>query len=140
MNNRHVRVFLSFEFGKDNELHRNFYAQAETCSEYEIIDYSLNEPYQPDDLWLNKARKQIRQSDIVIVMLGDDTHNAPGVEKEVTIANQLKKPIFQIRPQKRSSGKVKGAGEVVLGEWKQIDAMIDKLLPTYFQYFRSGTI
>lgn len=130
MNNRPVHVFLSFEFGKDNELHRNFYAQATEHSRHEIIDYSLNEPYHPDAAWLNKARKQITQSDIVIVVIGDDTHNAEGVEKEVTVANQLKKPIFQIRPQHRSSGEVKGAGEVVSWKWKQIDAMIAKLLST----------
>ena len=58
-----VHVFLSFEFDKDNELHRNFYAQAKEYSQYEIIDCSLNEPYYPDELWLNKARKQIDQSD-----------------------------------------------------------------------------
>ncbi len=138
MNKCQVKVFLSFEFGKDNELHYNFYEQAKEHSKYEIIDYSLNEPYHPDDLWLNKARKSIIQSDIVIVVIGDDTHKAAGVEKEVTVANQLKKPIFQIRPQQRTSGKVKGAGEIVSWKWKQIDAMIDKLLPTYFQYFRTG--
>jgi hypothetical protein len=128
MNNRQVRVFLSFEFDKDNNLHRSFYAQAQEHSKHQIIDTSLKEPYHPDELWLKKARKHITQSDIVIVMLGDDTHNALGVEKEVTVANQLKKPIFQIRPKGRTSGKVKGAGEVIKWDWKQIDAMITKLL------------
>ena len=31
------------------------------------------------------AHRQIALSDIVIVMVGQDTHNAPGVEKEVTV-------------------------------------------------------
>lgn len=130
MNNRPVRVFLSFEFGKDNELHQNFYAQAKEHSKHEIIDYSLNEPYYPDELWLNKARKQITQSDIVIVVIGDDTHNAAGVEKEVSVAKQWRKPMFQIQPQQRTSGEVNGAGEVISWKWKQIDAMIAKLLST----------
>ena len=128
MNNRPVRVFLSFEFGKDNELHYNFYEQAKEHSKHEILDYSLNEPYHPDAAWLNKARKQITESDIVIVVIGDDTHNAAGVEKEVTVANQLGKPMFQIRPQQRTSGEVKGAGEVISWKWQQIDAKITKLL------------
>ena len=123
-----VRVFLSFEFGRDNELHYNFYSQAVQYSKYEIIDYSLNEPYHPDPLWLNKARKQIDLSDIVIVVVGEDTHNAPGVEKEVTVANQLKKPMFQIRPKRRTAGEVRGAGEVVPWKWKQIDAKIAEKL------------
>ena len=87
-------MFLTFEFGKDNELHHNFYSQAAHHSKYEIIDESLNEQYDLDPLWLNKTRKQIALSDIVIVVVGQDTHNAPGVEKEVTVTHQLGKPIF----------------------------------------------
>ena len=128
MSNRKVRVFLSFEFDKDNDLHRNFYAQAKTHSDYEIIDTSLNEQYHPDAAWLKKARKQIEKSDIVIVMLGDDTNTAPGVIKEVNEARQQKKHIFQIRPQLRTSGEVKGARKVIPWDWTQIDAMITKLL------------
>ena len=123
-----VRVFLSFEFGKDNELHHNFYTQAEDHSQYEIIDCSLNEAYHPDPKWLNKARAQIKKSDIVIVMVGQDTHNATGVEKEVGEANKLKKPIFQVRPQGRTHGGVRGAGEVIPWKWLQIDAKIAEKL------------
>lgn len=43
-----VKVFLSFEFGRDNELYGDFIAQAPQHSDYEIIDCSLNEPYHPD--------------------------------------------------------------------------------------------
>ena len=124
MNKRKVGVFLSFEFGKDNELHRSFYAQAKHHCEYEIVDFSLNEAYHPDAQWLKKARKQITRSDIVIVVVGEDTHNAPGVEKEVMIANELKKPMFQIRPQKRMAGEVRGGGDVIRWEWKRINAKI----------------
>ena len=124
-----VRVFLSFEFGKDNKSYHNFYSQAERHSQYEIIDCSLNEQYHPDARWLEKARKQIALSDIVIVMLGQDTHNATGVEKEVGEAHQLKKPMFQVRPQRRTYGKVCGADEVIPWKWKRIDANIaEKLL------------
>ncbi|MCY3742879.1 MAG: TIR domain-containing protein [Candidatus Poribacteria bacterium] len=123
-----VRVFLSFEFGKDDKKHHNFYSQAKCHSKYEIIDESLNEPYYPDAQWLNKARVQIKKSDIVIVMLGQDTHNAPGVEKELGEAHQLKKPMFQVRPQGRTYGEVRGACEVIPWKWKQIDAKIAEKL------------
>ena len=125
-----VKVFLSFEFDRDEELHRNFYAQAERGdSSHEIEDYSLQEAYRPhDNSWLKKARLQISLSDIVIVVIGDDTHNAPGVEKEVTIANQEGKPIFQIRPHSRTGGAIPGAGKEVPWRWKRIDAKIDECL------------
>ena len=125
-----VKVFVSFEFGRDNELHHNFYAQAAEHSDYAIKDYSLKEPYKPESkrAWLKKAHKQISQSDIVIVITGQDTHNAPGVEKEVTIANQQRKPIFQIRPKNRTSGPVPGAGDEIPWNWKKIDAKISECL------------
>ena len=123
-----VRVFLSFEFGRDNKLHRGFYSQAPLRSQYEIIDCSLNKEYHPNPKWLNKARAQIKKSDIVIVMLGQDTHNATGVEKEVGEAHQLRKPMFQVRPQRRTYGEVRGAGKVIPWKWKRIDAKISEYL------------
>lgn len=122
-----VRIFLSFEFDKDKHLHRNFYELAKKNSSYRVKDHSLKEGY-PTKEWLDEARKKIGQCDIVIVLVGQDTHNAPGVEKEVTVANQLHKPIFQIRPQGKTWGKVSGAGELVSWKWKTIDEMIHKLL------------
>lgn len=127
-----VKVFLSFEFDRDADLYRNFFQQerrGDSC--HDLEDYSLNEAYRPhDERWLKKAREQIDLADIVIVALGDDTHNAPGVIKEVGEANQFKKPIFQIRPQGRTSGSVPGAGDVIPWNWKKIDAKIAKCLKT----------
>ena len=124
-----VKVFLSFEFDKDKELQPNFYAQAKVHSCYKIENYSLKETSRPNDnSWLREAKRQIALSDIVIVVLGQDTHNAPGVKKEVTIANQLHKPMFQTRPQKRTSGTVPGAGDEITWDWKQIDAKISECL------------
>ena len=125
-----VKAFLSFEFDRDADLYRNFFAQArrgDSC--HDLEDYSLNEAYRPhDESWLKKAREQIDLADIVVVALGDDTHNAPGVIKEVGEANQFKKPIFQIRPQGRTSGPVPGAGDVIPWNWKKIDAKISGFL------------
>ena len=125
-----VKVFLSFEFDRDADLYRNFFAQARRGdSSHEIEDYSLNEAYQPhNDRWKKKARKQIGVSEIVIVLLGDDTQNAPGVKIEMTFKNQQKKPGFQIRPTTRTSGPVDGGGDVVPWNWKKIDAKITECL------------
>lgn len=122
------RVFWSFEFDKDAKLRGDFFAQAKRGdSGHYILDYSLQERY-PEDQWLDKAKKQIEQCDIMIVLVGQDTHNAPGVEKEVTIANQEGKPIFQIRPQGKTWGEVKGAGDLIEWKWDKIDEKIGELL------------
>ena len=125
-----VKVFVSFEFGKDNELRHNFYKQAAEHSDHKIKNYSLKEPYKPHDdkAWLRKARRLISQSDLVIVVTGQDTHNAPGVEKEVMVAHQEDKPIFQIRPKNSTGGAVRGVRDEIPWKWKKIDAKISKCL------------
>ena len=64
------------------------------------------------------------------MLLGDDTHNAPGVEVEMTFKNQQKKPGFQILSKNRTSGPVDGGGDVVPWNWTQIDAKISECLKT----------
>ena len=123
-----VRIFLSFEFEKDSPYHQRFFAEAKQHSQYKMIDRSLNEPYHPDAEWLQKARKQISLSDIVIVVIGQDTHNAPGVEKEVTVAGQLYKPRFQVRPKNSTGGAVPGGGEEIPWKWKRINEKISECL------------
>ena len=91
----------------------------------------MDEAYQPhNDRWKRKARERIDSSDIVIVLLGDDTDNAPSVEVEMTFKNQLYKPGFQILSKNRTSGTVNGGGDVVPWKWKQIDAKIIECLET----------
>ena len=125
-----VKVFLSFEFERDQGHYRNFRAEVDRGNScYEIEDYSLNEPYKlHDNEWLKKAHEQISRSDIVIVVIGEDTHNAPGVEKEVTITNQQDKPRFQIRPKGSTGGAVDGAGDEIPWKWERINAKISECL------------
>ena len=123
-----VRVFLSFEFNKDQKLRGDFYGQANRGdSHHYVLDSSLREDY-PDDEWLDKARNLIRQCNIVIVLVGEDTHNAPGVKKEITVTHQEKKPIFQIRNQGKNWSPVPGARELIPWKWDKIDEKIDELL------------
>ena len=122
-----VGVFLSFKFKKDNHLRGSFHTQANRGdSHYYVQDESLREDY-PNDIWLSEARERIRACDIVIVLVGKDTHNSSGVQKEVTEANMLCKSIFQIRPQGKTYGKVRGAGELIEWKWDKIDAKIAEL-------------
>ena len=49
-------------------------------------------------------------------------------DKEVTIANQKHKPMFQIQPQKQNYGGIDGAGDIIPWKWDKIDAKINELL------------
>src|SRR5690606_29039401 len=80
------RVFVSFDFDNDKVLKDFIIGQARLPdSPFDVTDTSLKEA-QPMKTWEDKARAAIRRSDLVLVMVGPETHRAPGVLKEVAIA------------------------------------------------------
>ena len=95
-----LNIFVSFQFDKDQELQNNFYRQAKQETNHQIRDCSLHESY-PEEVWKNKARDAISQCDVVIVLIGQDTHNAPGVIVETDMARSLGTPVIQVRPKSR---------------------------------------
>ena len=119
-----LRIFVSFEFDKDNDLKNQFFAQSKDLSPHRVVSYSLNEAY-PTEEWKDKARSAIRGCDVVIVLVGQDTHNAPGVETEIDIARQLGKPILQIVPQRRTYTGVHGLDKPIQWKWKKINKKLD---------------
>ena len=90
------RVFVSFDFDNDKTLKDFIVGQARRSdSPFEVADHSLKEA-QPERDWQAKARAAISRSEVFIVMLGRHTRNAPGVLKEVKMAQELEKKGFQI--------------------------------------------
>ena len=87
---------------------------------------SLKEAY-PDERWKNKAREAIAECDAVVVLIGQDTHNAPGVIVETDMADSLGKPIIQVRPQGRPYKGLTRLGEPVTWKWKNINAKLDAI-------------
>ena len=121
-----LRIFVSFEFDKDNDLKNSFFEQAKNLTHHRVKNSSLKESY-PDKGWQQKAREAIEKCDFVIVLIGEDTHNAPGVETELQIASQMKKPIFQVRPQQRTYTGVQSLGEPIPWRWKRINEKLDAI-------------
>lgn len=120
-------IFASFEFDKDKKLRGDFYGQAKTLlTSHRVYDRSLKEPYLSQE-WEAKARAEIKKCDLVVVLVGPDTHNADGVAKEVKIARGLKKPVLQIRPRKWTCGGVPGLDEPMRWKWKRINAELEKV-------------
>ncbi len=119
-----LRIFVSFEFDKDKNLKNSFFQQAQTFTQHRIKNESLREFY-PDEGWQQKARKAIEKCDVVIVLIGEDTHNAPGIKTELQIAGRLNKPIFQVRPQGRTYTGVPSLGEPIPWRWKDINEELD---------------
>jgi hypothetical protein len=90
------KIFVSFDFDHDKFLKEAIIGQAKNeDSPFEASDHSLKEA-APEKEWLERAKAAITRSDVLIVMLGPKTKNAPGVLKEVKIAKDLKKERFQL--------------------------------------------
>lgn len=91
-----INVFVSFEYDRDGRLKNAFHKQADTeIRNHRIGNCSLHQSY-PTDEWKDRAREAIRQCDVVFVLVGQDTHNAPGIQVETDIARNLGKPIIQV--------------------------------------------
>lgn len=119
-------IFVSFEFGKDHDLQNNFYRQAKKETSHRIRDCSLHESY-PDEAWKNKARNAIRRCDVVVVLIGPDTHNAPGVIVETDMARSMNKTIIQVRPQGRPHNGLTRLGKPIPWRWRLINAELDRV-------------
>ena len=123
---RTLRIFVSFEFDRDSDLKNNFYEQAKELTTHRVRNFSLNEAY-PDAEWVEKARSAIRSCHVVVVLVGQDTHNAPGVRTEVKIARRLGKPVFQVVPQGRPYKGVPQLDEPIPWRWKRINRKLDEI-------------
>ncbi|MDE2838066.1 MAG: TIR domain-containing protein [Chloroflexota bacterium] len=119
-------IFVSFEFDKDRDLRDSFYEQAKLQTQHRIRNCSLREAY-PTEEWKREAREAIRGCDVVIVLIGEDTHNAPGVRTEVDMARSFGKPTLQVRPKKRPYAGVAGVEDPIPWRWKQINRRLDEI-------------
>ncbi len=90
------RVFISFDFDNDKTLKNFIIGQARLPdSPFGIFDTSLKES-APMKTWEEKARAAIKRSNLVLVMVGPETHRASGVLKEIRMAREEGKPIVQV--------------------------------------------
>ena len=116
-------VFCSFEFHKDRQRWIAFIADAEKHSKFNLIDMSLPSAVH-DGKWQRAVNERIRKSRVVIVLLGQDTHNAPGVEDELGLAGELKRPVVQLMPQGENYGLVAKRKVVCTSDWDRINEML----------------
>ena len=119
-------IFASFEFDKDKDLSNNFFEQSKLLSPHRVRNFSLKEDY-PDVEWKRRARSAIAECDLVIVLVGQDTHNAPGVKIEVDMARGMGKPVFQVIPQGRPYTGLSYVDDRIRWKWPRINTKIDEV-------------
>jgi hypothetical protein len=93
MATRPVRVFTAFDYDHDESLRNLLMGQSKhSDTPFEMHDWSVKEPFTGD--WKAKVRARIRSVDLVIVLCGEYTHTATGVNAELAIAQEERKPYF----------------------------------------------
>ena len=118
------KVFVSFDYSSDFSLKQNLIAQAnDPSSLFEIVDFSIQKQL-PQGQWLRQAQSAIARYDVFLVLLGMNTHQAPGVLKEVAIAKGLKKRRYQLKPQGWKPKSIEGAGQVRNWTHKKLQQML----------------
>lgn len=119
------RVFVSYDFDNDKTLKDFIVGQARLSdSPFEIIDFSLKEA-APLKTWEEKAQAAIKRSEIVLVMVGRNTHKASGVLKEVRIAGEEGKTIVQVIGYKEGDyTAVPDAGRLYRWNWENLKKIL----------------
>ncbi len=89
------RVFISFDIA-DRDVKQNLVTQAtDPDCPFKFTDNSIQQALP--EQWVAEARRLIGESDFVIVLCGDQTHQAKGVEAELQIAKELRKSYALIK-------------------------------------------
>lgn len=89
------KVYIAFDIA-DRDVKQNLVAQsADPNCPFTFEDNSIQEALS--ERWVAEARRLIGESDFVIVLCGDQTHQAKGVETELQIAKELGKPYAHIK-------------------------------------------
>ena len=117
------RAFFSFD--EDQNLKHHMVGQMKLpTSPFEGADWSMKEA-APQRNWEQEAEGRINRSDVVVVLVGPNTHKAPGVLKEVAITRRLGKPIVQIIGYKDASPtSVPNAGRLLRWSWPNMTSVL----------------
>jgi MTH538 TIR-like domain (DUF1863) len=96
-------VYVSFDYDNDSDLKVLLVGQAKNeDSPFEIEDHSIKDASSD---WKDHARTRIKRSQQVIVICGEHTETATGINVEIKIAREEGKPYFLLAG--RASGKNK---------------------------------
>jgi hypothetical protein len=110
------KLFISFDFATDRALKNEIVAASQKPdASYKVSNWSMK-PDKIDPKWLKEAKYRITRCDILVVLTGKNTHQAPGVIREIIIATAVKMKIVQLSAHPQNEP-VKLAGQY--HEWNE---------------------
>ena len=119
------RVFVSFDFDNDQQLKNLLIGQSRNkLTNFDLADWSLKEA-QPMRTWEAMARARIKNSHMVLVLVGSRTHRASGVLKEVKMAREENIPIVQVTLAGSGNTRVADAGRFYNWTWENLENLLN---------------
>jgi hypothetical protein len=121
------RIFISFDFDHDEDLRNLLVGQSKNDdSPFDIADWSLKEPLTGD--WKEKIKTRIKKVDQVIVICGEYTDSATGVNVEIRITQEEEKPYFLLGGRKDKTCKkpnaAKASDNIYKWTWDNLKKLI----------------
>jgi hypothetical protein len=121
-----IPVFISFDYDHDDDLRTLLVGQGKhPDSPFNVADWSIKEASAD---WKEKARARIRRVNQVIVICGNHTDSATGVNVEIGIARDESRPYFLLAGRadgnnKRPTG-AQSTDKVYNWTWDNLKALI----------------
>lgn len=121
---RKVPVYVSFDYDNDKTLKDFIIGQSRNeDSPFSVIDHSIKQAVLGD--WVTDAERRIKKSDVVLVMVGQQTYCAQGVLKEVELGRKHSKKIVQIIGYKDTDPiPVNNAGRLYRWDWNNLKTIL----------------
>ena len=122
-----ARAYICFDYDNDVTIKEFLVGQAKNSdSPFEIADWSIKTAVSGD--WKKEARSRIRSSDQVIVICGQHTDSAQGVNAEIDITQDEGKPYFLLKGYKEKTckkpNKAKQSDKVYDWTWDNLKTLI----------------
>jgi CTP synthase (UTP-ammonia lyase) len=126
------RAFISFDF--DNNSHEKLYFAGQSKNSrtpFNIEDWSSKESL-PQKKWEQLIKDKINKCNLLIVLVGQKTHSAAGVIKEIAFAKIQDVPIFGVYVGEANATTDLPTGlqrnRTIGWDWEKIASAIDKLM------------
>jgi CTP synthase (UTP-ammonia lyase) len=126
------RAFISFDFDNNSTERTLFVGQAKNSrTPFNIEDWS-SKGALPQKEWEELIEAKINKCNMVIVLVGEKTHTAKGVVKEIAFAKSQDVPVFGVYVGKANEKTDLPDGlarsRVIAWEWEKIADKVDQMM------------